>query len=140
MSKLHLDFFLWLFVLWLGGAGVTTCRLPFLVERNGVFANWRALVTVTVEFMLTVKGHLKLLAHSGDMLVTAQTLASIAVLVNTDIDCAATGVFNSMIGRVRVTLLMAHWIWALVRCGRQHCGSCHEQVAPGLPMALRAVV
>jgi hypothetical protein len=56
MSKLHLVF-LWLFVLWFDGAGMTTFRLPFLVKGNGVFANWRALVTMTVEFLLTVKGH-----------------------------------------------------------------------------------
>jgi hypothetical protein len=34
MSKLHLVF-LWLFVLWLGDAGVTTFRLPFLVVSSG---------------------------------------------------------------------------------------------------------
>ena len=49
MSKLHLVF-LWLFVLWLGGAGVTTFRLLFLVEGNGFFANWLALVNVCTEF------------------------------------------------------------------------------------------
>ncbi len=43
-------------MLWLGGAGVTTFWLSFLVEGNGLFATWLELVTMTVEFMLTMKG------------------------------------------------------------------------------------
>jgi hypothetical protein len=94
---------------------------------------------MTVEFGPTVKGHFEGLAHRGDMRVPEQILASIAKLVNTAMDCAATGAFHSTVDRVAVTLWMVHWVLALGHCRRQHCGRCLEQVAPGSPVARSAV-
>ncbi len=76
VSQLHLVF-LWLFGLWLGGAGVTTFRLPFLGLPRELAGIWDQGRGVHADR----EGHFEL-------------QASIAVWVNTAIDCTATGAFQ----------------------------------------------